>query len=706
MNLVANNCLFTGNFVLKDPGGTFAAPTAGGAIQLEDQSKGSFYNCRFVNNHAQQGGAVASYRTASEFQGCLFENNDASGSGAADGLGGSIFVISDDNPDGTSVNWPSAKLSVVDSLFRGPGGGAVSARQGGAIFVAGDLHSMYGQGVTKNGTLETNRAIATLQRVAFADFVTSDPGNGTGGAVTGDFVNFSADHCLVLNCTASQYGGAFEFVRESTVNITNTTLAGNRSGFLGGALAMFGGFLNVDHCNFFDNRMTDPNGTGGWSIMTAPDAGANGLPAFDMTGFIQNCVIDSVSGNFAIYDYEHSPPSAPFNRMQYNANRIFPGDGTTYFNDDLGAFDVNGINRLQIPRPDGSTSIKSAVANTAPGSPTVAGAILMVPPTTFATGAPGETLPIGSYLAYASAGGTALLDGSAQRTGNGVVPTSTNGVHTLNVGSSVYATVPPPGAALNIATRLPVGTGQSVLIGGFIIQGPNPKRIMLRAIGPSLSLAGALQDPVLELHDAAGALLATNDNWRTTNIGGVLTSSQLVDLVASTVPPTNDAESALVVTLNPGAYTALVRGANNSTGIAVIEGYDLDTDKASKLANISTRGFVQIDANALFGGFIYGGGPGATNVVVRGIGPSLAQSGVANPLADPVLELFNSNGTSIALNDDWKSNQAAVAATGLQPSLDAESAVLLSNLSPGGYTAILRGKNNGVGVGVLEVYVF
>jgi len=286
------------------------------------------------------------------------------------------------------------------------------------------------------------------------------------------------------------------------------------------------------------------------------------------------------------------------------------------------------------------------------------------------------------------------------------VQTFTNTAHTLTVGGNSFATTPVRGLALNIATRLPVGTGQQVLIGGFIIQGPNPKTLLLRAIGPSLPLAGVLPDPYLELHDATGATLATNDNWKTTNLGGVLTSSQVVDLIASTIPPAQNLESAIIATLNPGSYTAVVRGASNETGIAVVEGYDLDPDPVSNLANISTRGYILTGDNVMIGGFIFGGGPGATKVVVRGIGPSLAAFGIANPLMDPTLELHNGNGTTVDKNDDWTSSQQAIAATGLAPSNNVESAMLETNLAPGPYTAILRGKNDGIGVGVLEVYVF
>jgi hypothetical protein len=346
------------------------------------------------------------------------------------------------------------------------------------------------------------------------------------------------------------------------------------------------------------------------------------------------------------------------------------------------------------------------VANSSLTSAKSIGAILMVPQMTYSSGAPGETFPLPAYIGYASSVGTPTLDGAAQRNASGVVQTFANTPHTLTVSGNSLATTLPPGLALNISTRLPVGTGQQVLIGGFIVQGPNPKKIVLRAIGPSLPLPGVLQDPYLELHNSAGQIIATNDNWAATNLGGLLTSSQLVDIMASSLAPANNLESAIIATLNPGSYTAVVRGATNGTGIAVVEGYDLDPEPFSKLANISTRGFVQTSDNVMIGGFIFGGAPGAAKVVVRGIGPSLAAFGVGNPLVDPMLELHDGNGATIASNDDWKSNQAAIQGTGLQPSNDAEAAILASNLAPGGYTAVLRGKNGGVGVGVLEVYVF
>jgi hypothetical protein len=708
MDLTVSNCLFTGNAVLRDPNGTQTAPTAGGAIQLEDQTRGRFYNCRFTNNSAKQGGAIAGYRTNNQFEGCVFQNNQATGTDGPDGFGGAIFVLSDDNPDastgGGTINRPSATLMVTDCLIRGPGGGVASARQGGGIFVAGDLHSMYGLGVTRNGTLETNRAAVTLTRVLFADLTTNDNlGNGTGAALTGDFVTLNADQCIAENCHTSQFGGGFELVRECNATISNTAFAGNSAGLLGGGFTMFGGSLNLTGCSFVDNRITGSGG--GSAIMTAADAGGGGLPPMDMTGTIQDCVISNNSGSPAtIYDGYRT--SAPFNRLQFKANQIFPADQSAFFFDTpIGNKSVAQVNALTLTFADNTTCVKAPVPDIALEAAAITGAILMVPATTSSSGAPGEALPIPSFLGYTSSGGTPFLDGTPQSNSAGVVPTSANAIYTLAVGSSSFATVPPASAALNISTRLPVGTDQSVLIGGFIIQGPVAKTIILRAIGPSLPVPGVLQDPVLELHDGTGATIATNDNWRSTQIGGIISSAQSVDIQASTIAPLNDAESAIIAALNPGSYTAVIRGASNTTGIAVVEGYDLDANKTSRLANISTRGFVQTGDNVMIGGFILGGGTGNTRIVVRGIGPSLGAFDITNPLVDPMLELYDANGTIIDQNDDWRSNQALIQSTGLQPTNDAESALLLSNPPPGAYTVILRGKNGGTGVGVVEVYI-
>ena len=245
----------------------------------------------------------------------------------------------------------------------------------------------------------------------------------------------------------------------------------------------------------------------------------------------------------------------------------------------------------------------------------------------------------------------------------------------------------------NISTRLRVETGNNVLIGGFIITGTQPKKVILRAIGPSLPVAGALINPFLELRDSAGNLILSNDNWRT---------NQEQEIIDTGIPPSNDLESAIVATLpaNNSAYTAVVSGANNGTGVGLVEVYDLDRTVDSKLANISTRGFVQTNDNVLIGGLIVVGQT-QLRVIVRAIGPSLPVSGA---LANPILELHDGSGTLIASNDDWRTTQEAeIIATGIPPSNDLESAIV-RDLAPGNYTAIVRGVDGATGVALVEAY--
>jgi hypothetical protein len=262
------------------------------------------------------------------------------------------------------------------------------------------------------------------------------------------------------------------------------------------------------------------------------------------------------------------------------------------------------------------------------------------------------------------------------------------------------------GQLLNISTRLRVQTGDKVLIGGFIVTGNDPKKVLVRGIGPSLAafFPDFLANPTLELFQG-NTSLAINDDWKTRPDG----SSQQAEIQATTIPPTNNLEAALVRTLpgNNAGYTAIVRGKNNTTGIGVVEAYDLDTAANSRLANISTRGLVETGDDVLIGGFIPGNG--VTKVVIRAIGPTLVNAGVPDPLQDPTLALVNGSGTTLATNDDWKtkadgsSQQAEIEATTIPPNDNRESA-LVASLAPGNYTAVVRGKNNTIGIAVVEVY--
>jgi hypothetical protein len=260
-----------------------------------------------------------------------------------------------------------------------------------------------------------------------------------------------------------------------------------------------------------------------------------------------------------------------------------------------------------------------------------------------------------------------------------------------------------------------VETGDNVVIGGFIVQGSEPKRVIIRAIGPELAQYGvpnALANPTLELHDGTGALIASNNNWATTIIGGIITANQVHEIQASGYAPGDGLESAIIADLPAGNYTAIVRGVNNMTGVGLVEVYDLSPDTASILGNISSRAFVQTDDNIMIGGFIVQGTQ-PKRVILRAIGPELTQYGVPNTLADPTLELHDGTGALIASNNTWlhtiiggiiTTNQVReITDSGHAPGDPRESAII-ADLAAGNYTAIVRGVNNTTGVALVEVY--
>jgi uncharacterized protein GlcG (DUF336 family) len=262
---------------------------------------------------------------------------------------------------------------------------------------------------------------------------------------------------------------------------------------------------------------------------------------------------------------------------------------------------------------------------------------------------------------------------------------------------------PPPFVAAaeklaNIATRVNVGTGDNQLIGGFIVTGNQPKKVIIRAIGPSLNQFGigaALADPTLELHDQTGALFAANDNWG---------DSQQAEIEATGLAPANELESAIIRTLAPGSYTGVVAGRDGATGTAVVEAYDLSQTSNSTLANISTRGAISPGSDVMIGGFIIFGNGGNTRVLVRSVGPSLAASGITNAMPDPTLELRDVNGTLIVENDNWRDGpELEIAETTLAPTHDLESAIV-TTLPSGPYTAVIRERTGQSGIGLVEVY--
>jgi hypothetical protein len=285
----------------------------------------------------------------------------------------------------------------------------------------------------------------------------------------------------------------------------------------------------------------------------------------------------------------------------------------------------------------------------------------------------------------------------------GVTYTISAGSTSQNAGTLVLAlTSAPPfaGSVVNLSTRMDVGTGNNVLIEGFILSG-GPKKLVIRGIGPSLAqfhVANPLSDPILELHNQAGALIAQNNDWQDD-------TAQAAAIQGTGLAPKHPRESALLVTLDPGNYTAVLAGVNNTAGVGLVEVYDTDgAGAAAKALNVSTRGFLSTGDSVMIGGFIVAGNSPA-NIVVRGLGPSLANFGIVNALQNPVLDLYNGNGAKLVSIDNWRevSNYGEVIAANLAPT-DSRECAIAASFDPGNYTAVLSGLNGTSGVGLVEVY--
>jgi sugar lactone lactonase YvrE len=295
------------------------------------------------------------------------------------------------------------------------------------------------------------------------------------------------------------------------------------------------------------------------------------------------------------------------------------------------------------------------------------------------------------YLAFDSAGSLFVSTGGSTNVISKVTPSGAVSVFKSGIAANGIAFEPPLSQPLNISTRLNVQTGDNALFGGFIVAGNAGKKVLIRGIGPSLAsagISGALQDPTIELRNASGGFVNGNNNWKDT---------QQAAIAATGAAPTDDRESALLITLGPGAWTVIMRGTNNTTGIGVVEVYDLDPAADAKLANISTRGYLGTGSNGMIAGIIIGSGNGAAKLLVRALGPSLTAFGITNALKDPEVNIYNANGGLIVGNDNWKlraasntSQQAEIEATGIPPSNGLESALIVT-LPAGNFTAIAGG---------------
>ncbi len=660
--------------------------------------------------------------------------------------------------DNVTINGPGAAALTVRrnaggdyNIFNVTGGSAVII----SGLTASNGRTGFGGGISDStaGTLNlTNCAISG--NTAFFD-------GSTGGGILHDRGTLNITNCLIEgnstagNLIAEHRGGAIYNSSGTTLNITNSTISGNSSSN-GGAIYAEASNVTIDRSKLINN-----SAVGGFSGAIAfASTASNTLSVINSTISGNNATSDiggignfPVAGAAGTVNVINSTVSS--NSVKVNGHLNGPGGGlvnsgggtlnvtnsTIAGNSALspggiynnGFTSILNVTNSTIARNsdrgivnEGSARIKNSIValNASAGVADVNGSFTSLGFNLIGktdAGSPGFTQPTDHKGTVASPldpkldpagvknnGGLtatiALLSGSLAinaanatnaplRDQRGYIRSGPFDIGAFEFGGTI------PASLGNISTRGFVQTGDNVLIGGFIITGGGPKKIILRALGPTLgrppfNVPGTLANPTMELRSGSGALIASNDNWES--------AANAVSIPTAYRPP-NNFESAIFTSLNPGSYTAIVRGVSNSTGVALVEGYDLDATAGSTFGNISTRGFVQTGNNVLIGGFIVKG-PDHKQVVLRALGPTLRNFNVSNALANPTLELRDANGNLITANDNWKSTQQTeLSSTGLQPPNDFEAAIVRT-LAPGNYTAIVRGVSSTIGVALVEAY--
>jgi hypothetical protein len=569
----------------------------------------------------------------------------------------------------------------------------ITIREGSVIGPAGGLGA--GGGILNQATL-TLTDCAFMNNVAFGGDNNNTPG-GTGGEAQGGAIHnqgvLTLNNCTLSTNTAfGGLGGANPQTQSGPLTTGGTGGAGK-----GGAIYNdTGRSLTITNCTFYNNVA---NGTTGGDGHFGGTGGA-GIGGGIFNQGTMTLVAGTFNANLAVGGVGGKGSAAINNGGAGSAN----GGGLANIGGGLGRGGTSNVG-------------DSIVAgNTAKGGGAdVDGAFIsngfnLIGSTDHSTGFPAKSDKVGTDAApfnpklgplEDNGGGTdtmGLVEGSPAINGandpNAPARDQRNYVRpdVADIGAFEFLGTIPVTLA-NISTRGLVLDGDNVLIAGFIITGTQPKRLALRAIGPSLPLVNALSDPSLEFYNGSGQLVGSNDNWRT--------NTNRQEIIDAGLAPKDELESVLISTVSPGNFTAVVRGVSGATGLAVVEGYDLDRTVNSRFANISTRGIVQTGDNVLIGGYIVVG-PDSETVVVRGIGPSLM---LPDKLTDPTLELRDGNGGLLEANDNWidSPNKQAIIESTIPPSNDLESAIVRT-LTPGNYTAILRGAGRSPGIAVVEIY--
>ena len=551
-----------------------------------------------------------------------------------------------------------------------------------AVAIAGPSLSANEVILHGNGTFRILN-ITTEQTVSLSDLQIENgmaPLGQTGGAIrNANSASLNINACTITNNTGDS-GGGISNTDAGIVNVTNSEISDNTAAAQNNGRG--GGILN--------------NSTGTISITNSTVAGnfsnGNGSGIANASTGTVNISNSTISMN-----REGLNPSAPvaqvFNASTGDVNVKSSIIATTgVFDPDYldvsGAFTSLGFNIVGIK--DTSTGFTQPTDHTGThNAPLDSGLTTDL----FGNGGPTSTVSL-------HAGSIAINQGNPNSPPRDQRDYTRNGIP--DIGAFEFGGAIPHTLA-NVSTRGLCLTGDNVLIAGIIITGPGQKQVIFRALGPTLgqppfNVPGVLGDPVLELRDSTGALVGSNDNWTT--------ASNMQQIMASGFPPRDNRESVILTALSSGNYTAILRGANSTTGVALLEAYDLDFTAANEFTNISTRGFVQTGNNVMIAGVIVHG-PDDEKVMVRALGPTLGQRpfNLPNVLADPFVDLYDANGNLIQANNNWgtSENKEDIIDTGLAPPKAAESAILIT-LPPGNYAAIVSGVNSTTGNALLEVY--
>ena len=736
---------------------TNLATGGGGAIANVQNASVSITSCVLSHNDGgtstagqhSAGGAVLNQANGTvSITDCTINNNGSSGIDGGGGVantGMGTVNVTNSTLDGNSSGFDSNGF-----LHNGAPGGGISNSGGGLVTLTGATlthngATTHGGGVANiSGTLTaTNSVLSENSATGFAQFSSF----GEGGAISHQAGTMTITNCTLSGNQASfaggdsnlgpAYGGGIYHL--AALTITGSTISGNlaRGAFApqtGNPNVGFGGGIFSDGSLTATNCTITGNSAQGGAALSNQSPGAQGAGGgiyfgANVTSNITSCTIalNSATGGMG------SPTAAGLGGGAFRVtgsvlvkSTIIAGNSAQTPDTD-GSFTSKGFNL--VGNPNGSSNSFTDPTDlfgtvNAPLDPK------LDPNGLKNNGGPTQTIAL--------LVGSPAIDKGTSAGPNGILPTDQRGLartvddpnipnpgteNGTDIGAYELQTVgptptptatptPTPGSLGNVSTRLQVGTSDNVLFAGFFIQGSASKTVLIRSAGPSLTsfgVPGALGNPQLELHDAHNTI-GTNDNWQTTQLGGVITSDQVAAIQNSGEAPRDPAEPAIIATLPAGGYTAIVQGGGGAQGVATVEVYDLSPNNGAILANISTRGFIQTGDNVMIGGFIVVGR--STSVLILATGPSLIPLGINNALTNPRLELHDVNGT-LAANNDWQTTQlggiiisdqsTAIQNTGLAPTNPAESGII-ATLAPGNYTAIAQGVNSEIGVGLVQVF--